>query len=498
MDWHGIVARVPVAVTTTPLPDSRVRLQVQVPAGELEGRVERTARRLGGKLKLPGFRRGKVPAPLVIQRIGREAVLEETVREGLSNWYSDAIETAGITPVGDPQLALGELPAEGEALEFAIEIGVLPAAQLGSYEGLKVARREPNVGDEEVEREIDAMRERLARLKTAERPAGKDDFLVVDYVGSLIDADASGEQGAERAPAGEGRDELLELGVSNLIPGLEERLLGARAGETRTIELSFPGDHANRELAGRRASFTFTVKEVKVKELPAVDEDLAIDAGFDSLEELREDIRRRLLVIEEGRIEGEYLRAALDAAVAEARVELPPELVKARAREMWERTLRSLSQRGISREGYLLSDRQPADLQPAESESLAARREQEILAEIEPEAEQALRREAVLTAIVAAEGIEPSEEELLEALSPVAERDGVEPEKLLAELRKGGRLEDVREDLAARKAVELIAARATPIPVAEAQAKERLWTPAKAREQREAATASGGLWTPDR
>jgi trigger factor len=481
-------------VTTTPLPDSRVRLQVQVPAGEVERRVERTARQLGRKLKLPGFRRGKVPTPLVIQRIGREAVLEETVREGLSSWYSDAIETAGIVPVGDPQLALGDLPGEGESLEFAIEIGVLPTAQLGAYQGLKVARREPEIEDQDVQREIDAMRERLARLKTAERPAAMGDFLVVDYLGSLVRADSPGEQ----LPAGEGRDELVELGTNNLIPGLEDGLLGASAGETRTIELSFPADHANRELAGQRASFAFTVKEVKVKELPAVDDDLAIDAGFDSLEELRQDIGRRLLAIEEGRIEAEFLRAALDAAVAEARVELPHELVKARAREMWERTLRSLSQRGVSRESYLLSDRQPVDLQAADSDSLADRREQEILAEIEPDAEQALRREAVLTAVVAAEDIHPSEDELLEALSAAAEREGIDPGKLLADLRTRGRLEDVREDLAARKAVELIAGRAKPIPVAEAQARERLWTPAKARQEKEAATAPSGLWTPDR
>jgi trigger factor len=473
-------------------------VQVQVPAGEVERRVERTARQLGRKLKLPGFRRGKVPAPLVIQRIGRETVLEETVREGLSSWYSEAIEAAGIVPVGDPQLALGGLPEQGEALEFAIEIGVLPTARLGAYEGLKVARREPEIDDQGVQRELDAMRERLARLKTAERPAAMGDFLVVDYLGSLIGADSPGEQPGERSPAGEGRDELVELGTNNLIPGLEDGLLGATAGETRTIELSFPADHANRELAGQRASFAFTVKEVKVKELPGVDDDLAIDAGFDSLEELRQDIGRRLLGIEEGRIEAEFLRAALDAAVAEAGVELPQELVKARAREMWERTLRSLSQRGVSRESYLLSDRQPADLQAADSDSLADRREQEILAEIEPDAEQALRREAVLTAVVAAEGIHPSEDELLEALSAAAEREGIDPGKLLADLRARGRLEDVREDLAARKAVELIAARAEPIPVAEAQARDRLWTPAKARQEKETATASGGLWTPDR
>jgi trigger factor len=468
-----------------------VRLDVEVPAGELEGRLERKATQLGRKLKLPGFRRGKVPAPLVIQRMGREAVLEATVRDEITGWYSDAIETAGVVPVGDPQLDLGDLPGQGEALEFAIEIGVLPPAQLGAYEGLKVARREPQAEPEQIQQEIDTLRERLARLKTTDRPAAKGDFLVVDYEGSLIAEGSEGEQRHEGFPAGEGRDQLIELGAGSLMEDLEENLLGARAGETPTVELSFPADHANRDLAGRRACFTFTVKEVKLKELPDVDDELAIDAGFDSLEDLREDIRRRLLEIDESRIEAEFLGAALDAAVAEARV------------EMWERTLRSLAERGISRESYLLADRQragpqPADLRSPGSESLAASREQEVLNEIEPSAEQALRREAVLTAIVAAEGIQPTEEELLEAIVPAAERDGIEPQKLLEELRERGRLEELREDLAARQAVALIAARATPIPVAEAQAKERLWTPAKARENEEGAAASSGLWTPGR
>ena len=183
------------------------------------------------------------------------------------------------------------------------------------------------------------------------------------------------------------------------------------------------------------------------------------------------------------RIEAEFLKAALDAAVARAHVGLTPELVKARAQEMWERMLHSLSHRGISREAYL---------------QIAARSEQEILGEMEPEAELALRREAVLTAVVAVEGISPSERELLEVLSPAAEREGVEPEKLLSDLRAGGRLEEVREDLAARQAVELIATRATPIPVAQAQAREELWTPEKAADEQDPAAAPGRLWTPGR
>jgi trigger factor len=475
--------------TLTELGDSRVRLRVQVPPGEVEGRLERKARQLGRELKLPGFRRGKVPAPLVIQRIGREVVLEEAVRDTLSSWYSDAIESAGIVPVGDPQLDLGELPGQGQELEFSIEIGILPKAELGEYKGLEVGRREPEVTDEQIQQEIEQMRERLARLQTAERPAGAGDFVVVDYVGSLAVDAPDGERGWEPFAGGEGRDQLVELGAGNLIPGFEEGLLGASAGETRTVALTFPADYGNQELAGRETSFEITVKEVKLKELPDVDEDFATDAGFDDLQELREDIRKRLLEAEQERIEGEFRQAALDAAVAGAHVALTPELVKARAREMWERMLHSLSHRGISREAYL---------------QLIGREEADILTEMEPEAELALRREAVLTAIVAAEGIDPSEEQLLAALAPTAEREGVEPQKLLEQLRSAGRLEEAREDLAARQAIDMVAAAAKSIPLAQAQAREKLWTPAKAQEAASSDAGAAGseagtpakLWTP--
>jgi trigger factor len=489
---------VPAALKTTltELGDSRVRLQVEVPPGEVQGRLERKAQQLGRELKLPGFRRGKVPAPLVIQRIGREVILEEAVRDTLSSWYSDAIESAGIVPIGDPQLDLGELPGQGQALEFSIEIGVLPTATLGDYRGLEVGRREPEIADEQIQQEIDAMRERLARLQTADRPAAAGDFVVVDYVGTLAPDSSDGTSDADASEpwepfdGGEGRDQLVELGSGNLIPGFEAGLLGAAAGETRTVPLSFPDDYGNKELAGRQASFEITVKEVKLKELPEVDEDFATDAGFDDLKELRDDIRRRLTEVEQERIDVEFRQAALDAAVAGAEVQLTPELIKARAREMWERMLHSLSHRGISREAYL---------------QIVSREEADILTEMEPEAEMALRREAVITAIVAAEGIDPSEEEMLAALAPTAEREGLEPEKLLGELRSAGRMDEVREDLAARQAIDLVAGAARPIPLAQAQAREQLWTPGKAQQTAAVATAPGDsgdaparLWTPDR
>ncbi|MFI4992019.1 MAG: trigger factor [Solirubrobacterales bacterium] len=476
----------PVAVktTVTELPESRVRVRVEVAPGEVEGRVEHRARQLGRELKLPGFRKGKVPAPLVLQRVGREAVLEEAVRDTLSSWYTDAIETAGIVPVGDPKVDLGDLPPQGKALEFSIEIGVLPKAELGDYRGLEVARREPHAADEQIEQEIEQMRDRLARLDTVERAAAEGDFVVVDYVGYLPAEDPSSGEAPSAFEGGEGRDQLVELGGGNLIPGFEEGLLGAAAGDTRTVELAFPADYGAEHLAGRDASFEITVKEVKRKRLPEVDEDFAIDAGFDDVDELRKDIRGRLIEAEEQRIEGEFREAALDAAVAKARVPVTPALTEARAKEMWERMLHSLSHRGISRESYL---------------QIAAREEAEILAEMLPDAEQALRREAVLTAIVVAEGIVPSEEDLLEAMGPVAEREGVEPKKLLRDLKSAGRLEEVREDLAARQAVELVAERAKPISVEQASAREQLWTPEQeaAGDSSGAAAQPAALWTPE-
>jgi trigger factor len=460
--------------TVTELPESRVRVQVQVPPSEIEARLESKARQLGREMRIPGFRRGKVPAPLVIQRVGREVVLEEAVRDTLGNWYSDAIETAGIVPVGDPQLDLADMPPQGGALEFSIEIGVLPVAQLGEYKGLEVGRRETTVEEGAIQQEIDGLRERLARLETVERPAASGDFVVVDYLGSVD---------GEPFKGGEGRDQLVELGSGNLIPGFEEGLEGAGAGETRTVELSFPVDYPSQELAGVDASFEITVKEVKHKQLPDLDEDFAVDMGFDSVDELTEDIRARLGEAESKRVDAEFREAALDAAVARAHVDTPETLVAAKSREMWDRMLHSLSHRGISREAYL---------------KITGREEDEMVSELASEAAQSLRREAVIAAIVVAETIAPSEEDVIEVLTPTAEREGIEPQKMLEELGESGRLDDIREDLAARQAVELIAAESKPIPIEQAEAREKLWTPESEQQQGEesAQAAAGRLWTP--
>jgi trigger factor len=446
--------------TVTELPESRVRVDAEVPPEEVERRLQEAARSLGRDLRMPGFRKGKVPPPVVIQRVGREAVLDEAVRGTLGRWYLDAIDASGIHPVGDPDLNLGELPAQGQPLTFTIEIGVRPAARLGDYKGLEVARRDAEADAEAVEEELKGLRERTARVETVERAAQSGDFVVMDYAGRLVEE--TGEEG-EVFPGGEGRDQLVELGSGRLVPGFEDQLTGASAGEQRTVEIDFPADYGAQELAGRKARFAVTVNEVKEKVLPELDDAFASDAaGFDTLEELREDIAAKLREADERKAEAEFREAVLDAVVGKARVDVPAALVEARAQELWERMVHTLSHQGITKELYL---------------QMAGKSEEEILAEARPDAEQALRREAVIAAVVETEGIEPSDGDVLDALQASAAREGSTPEKLRRRLDKAGRLDELREDLAQRAAVDLLVESAKPITTGQAEARAKLWTP---------------------
>ncbi len=456
-----------VKTNVTELPESRVRVVAEVPAEEVERRVQQAARELGRQMRIPGFRKGKVPPPVVIRRLGREAVLDEALRSSLGGWYVDAIAVAGIAPVGEPELDVGDLPAEGQPLAFSIEIGVRPVATLGEYKGLEVGRREGQADEARLDAELETLRDRFATLETVERPAETGDHVVIDYIGYIDDEPFEG---------GEGRDQLLELGSGRLIPGFEEQLTGAVAGEERTVQVTFPDDYPR--LAGQDARFAVTVNEVKAKRLPELDDEFAAEqAGFDTLAELREDIATRLREADERAIEREFEQAVLDAAVAEAKIEVPDKLVHARAHELLEQMLTAMARQGISKEAYL---------------RITGKEEESLAHEAEPEAASELRREAVLAAIVEAEMIEPSDDEVLEALQPVAERDGTTPQKLLEQLRKTDRLERARDDLATRQAIDLIVREAKPIAVEQAQARQKLWTPGQEGSEQ----GSGQLWTP--
>jgi trigger factor len=455
--------------SVTELPDSRVRVEVEVPPEDVDRGVNRAARALAREMRLPGFRKGKAPPSLVIQRLGFGPVLEEAIRDSLPEWYERALLGSGISPIGDPSVEMVSTPeGEGEPLEFKFEIGVRPKAELGDYRGLEVGRAEREVPDDIVDREVERIRESFAKLEPVERAAAEGDALLIDYEG-FVDGNAF-EGGAET-------DRLIELGSGRFIEGFEAQLEGAEADEKRKVEVSFPDDYGAEHLAGQDAVFDVRVKEVREKILPDLDDDFASEASeFDTLEELRADIAERLSEAVGARIEQDFRVAAVDAAVEKATLELPEELVKARAEERLDRLERQLAARGMDPAAYF---------------QMQGKGREEVLEETLPDAGRELKREAVLAAIAEAEEIEVAEEEMVKALAHTAEHERTSPEKLLERLRKSGRDEMVREDIRVRKAIDVVAESAKPIPLEQAEAREQLWTPEKERE------AAGGLWTPE-
>jgi trigger factor len=454
--------------TVTELPSSRARVEVEVPSEDVNRAAQRAARSLAREMRLPGFRKGKAPPSLVIQRLGFGSVLQEAIREALPEWYERGLLESGVSPIGDPEIEIVAAPeAEGEPLSFKFEVGVRPEAKLGAYRGLEVGRAEPEPPDEIVDREVERLRAGFAKLEPVERAAAEGDVLLIDFEGLL---DGSPFEG------GKADDYLLELGSGQLIEGFEEQLAGAGAGESRQVEVTFPDDYQAEQLAGRDAVFSVEVKEVREKVLPELDDEFASQASeFETLEELRVEIAERVSEAVDERAEQDFRAAAVDAAVDAATVELPGDLVAARATERWERVERQLGARGMSPDSYL---------------QMQGKTREEVIEESKPDAERELKRESVLAAIAAAEGIEVSEEEMIEALAHTAEHERTTPEKLLERLRKNGRDAIVREDIQVRKAIDLIAESAKPIPLEQAEAREKIWTPEKERED------TGELWTP--
>lgn len=454
----------------TELPGSRVRVEVEVPAETVDRGIQRAARSLAREMRMPGFRKGKAPPSLVIQRVGYGAVLQEAIRDSLPEWYEEGLLRSGISPIGDPNIEIVSAPEdEGEPLSFKFEIGVRPKAKLGEYKGLEVGRAEADAPDEIVDREIERVRAGFAKLEPVERAAAEGDVLLIDFEGLL---DGKAFEGGKAA------DYLLELGGGQLIEGFEEQLTGASAGDQREVKVTFPEDYQAEQLAGQDAVFAVEVKEVREKVLPELDDDFASEASeFETLDELRADIGKRVAEAVDERAEQDFRVAAVDVAASAATVELPDELVTARAAERWERVERQLAGRGMSPDSFL---------------QMQGKTREEILAESKPDAERELKREAVLAAIAETEEIEVSEEEMVEALAHTAEHERTTPEKLLARLRENGRDAMVREDIRVRKAIDLIAESAVPIPLEQAEAREKIWTPEKEKEEENA----GELWTP--
>lgn len=453
----------------TELPDSRVKVDVDVDPSDVDSSLKKVAGSLGKEMKIPGFRKGKVPAEMVVQKMGREAVLSQAIEGSIGDWYERAMLESGVSPVGDPRVDLQELPEEGKPLQFTIEVAVRPPAELGDYKGLEVARVEPEVPEEAIDAELERLRKAFAKLTPVERTAAEGDVALIDFEGTID---------GEPFPGGEARDHMLELGAGRVLPEFEAAVIGASSGEERKATVAFPDEYQSGEVAGKTAEFAIKVNEVRERALPDLDDDFAAEASeFETLAELRERIADGLREYLEQESAERFREAALDAAVGTASFNVPQAVVDARAGQMWQRLERNLRKQGMEPDEFLKSQ---------------GKTREQLLEEGRPDAELALKREAVLEAVADAEEIEVSEEDLLDALRPPPgheDHDHPAPEEALAELRKTGRDKMLREDLRMRRALEVIAEEAKPIAPEKAEAKEEIWTPDKEQEKKQ-------LWTP--
>jgi trigger factor len=445
--------------TVTELENSRARVEAEVSAEDVGVQIQRAARGLAREMRLPGFRKGKAPPSLVVQRVGFASVFEQALQDALPEWYQRAVFESGIVPIGDPEVEVTEAPsAEGEPLGFKFEVGVRPTAVLGEYLGLEVEKPGTDVPDEVVDREVERLREGMASLDAVERAAVDGDHVLVDFVGSLDDVEFEG---------GSATDHMIEIGSGQLIDDFEQQIIGAAAGDEVKVEVTFPEEYGAAELAGQDAVFAVTIKEVREKKLPELDDDFAVEASeFDTLAELREDIASKLSEAAAERIEQEFRVAAVDAAVTNATLDLPDGIVRARGAERWERVERQMAGQGMNPDTYLQMQGKTRD---------------EIIDESLPDAEQEIRREAVLVAVADAEEIDVSDEEMESELEHMASHERTTAAKLLERLKRDGRHEMVAADIRVRKAIDRRAETAKPIEMSAEDAIEKLWTPGDPR-----------------
>ena len=435
------------------LPESRVRLDVEVPEADVAHAFEHAASDMAETLRLPGFRKGKAPVPVVIARVGREAVWQEALRGHLDSWFWSAAETSGIRPVASPEVEFDDLPDDGGTFKFRTTVAVMPKPEVGDWSTLEVPYAEAEVPAEAVDAEVDRLRETVAELAPAEgRAVREGDTVVLDIVGEGVPPQ---------------RDYVTEVGADRLVNEIDDALPGMERGATKSVDI---------QGAEGQLPVDVTVKEIKEKVLPETDDELARSASeFETLGELRSEIESRLLEQLTEELEIRFREAAVDALVGASKVETVEPLVERRTAELWSGIARSLQARGISTETYLTMTGQSAD---------------EVVARLRAEAEQSLARELVLDAAAEKLGVEVSDEEIDELIESQSEEgDDIDESKRL--LQENGGYERIRADLRLKKALDEIVAGVQRIPVELAAARDKLWTPEKEKEG-----TKMNIWTP--
>jgi trigger factor len=444
-----------VKATVEELPESKVRMTVEVPSGDVEHAIDHAASDLAGSLKIPGFRKGKVPMPVLLARVGKDRLYAEAVESHIGGWFRAALQETNVRPVQAPEYDY-ELPSSpDDTFQFTATVAVQPRPELADWSTLEVPAAEPEVPEELIDAELEVLRTTVAELAPVDgRPAREGDVLIVDLVSD--DGDAQ-------------RDYVVELGAGRLLPEIEEALIGLAPGAETEVSYGQPDNGDGR--------LSVSLKELHERVLPPVDDELAKAASeFDTLAELHAEIEGRLRGQLEEELDAQFRTAVVDALVDATNLEVADGLVQSRAVELWNALVRSLERRGISAETYLRA---------------SSRSPEEIQADIEEEARRSLAREIVLEAAADELGVEVTDEDVDELIREEVEGPDENPDELIAQIRAAGRYEALRADLRLRRALDRLATDVKRIPVELARARDKLWTPEK--EKPETPTK---LWTP--
>jgi trigger factor len=444
-----------VAVQVEELAGNKVRLKVDVPREDMRHAVEHATSDLAGSVKIPGFRPGKVPAQVLRARLGDERLLTEAVESHIGGWFWNAAASSRIQPVAQPQYEY-DLPASDEdEWSFTATVDVQPKPEVADWTALEVPHAEAEIPPELVDQEIEVLRESVADLAPVEgRSAQTGDVVVVDAV----------EEGGEAQ-----RNLVLELGSGRLLEEVERALIGASAGDTRSVDYSLPD--------GSSRTTQVTIKEIKEKVLPPADDDFARAASeFDTYAALRNEIESRLREQLEDELDAAFRAEAIDRLVEASKATAAGPLVEARARELLNQLGRSLDSRGISADLYL---------------QLTGQTPEQLADGVRREAAQSVARELVLEAAADKLGTEVTDDDVEELIREQAEAAGEDADDVISQLREAGRFETLRADLRLKETLDRIVSEVKRISPDLAQARDKLWTPDK-----ETAPTETKLWTP--
>ena len=415
------------------LEHNMAKLTIEVSAEELEKAIEGAYQKNKNKISIPGFRKGKAPRKMIEQMYGKEIFYEDAANALIPDAYDKAMDECTEEIVSNPKINVTQLET-GKPFIFTAEVALKPEVTLGKYKGVKVDKFDAEVTDAEIDAEIDREREKNARtVEITDRAVKDGDVTVIDFEGFVDGVAFEG---------GKGEDYPLTIGSGAFIPGFEEALIGAEIGRQTDVNVTFPEDYQAAELAGKAAVFKCTVKKIQEKQLPELDEDFVeeVSEESDTVEQYKEEIRKKLAARKESDAKTAKEDAVVDAIIADAKMDIPDAMVETQQRQMVEEFAQRMQAQGLTMEQYMQFTGTSADM---------------LLEQAKPQALKRIQSRLVLEAVVAAEKINASEEEFEEEVKTMGEAYQMEADKVKELLGENGR-KQVMDDICIKKAVEFV------------------------------------------